>query len=332
MNGIMSETRCNRLLIDDVPFRLADFERQGTGATQPLFEGEVCYGLAAAQMISLLKRFTLLALIAMSSGCASLVGSVTSGIADRLSSAILNSPDIETVKEAIPAYLVLIDGFLVDGEGDPSLYLAASQLNGAFTALVEEERAQILATKAFDYAQRGACLNRRELCGLGQLPFKSFETRVDGLSAQAIDPAYQLAVAWTGYIQANSGDMRAIGQLGRVKYLLERVLALDPRWAEGSAQLYMGGLETILPASMGGKPEKGRMHFERAIEYSGGRFLMAKVIYAEQYAKLVFDKELHDRLLTEVVNADPVAMDLTLINRVAQRRAAVLLAESDEYF
>ena len=332
MNGIMSETRCNRLAIDDVPFRLADFERQGTGATQSLFKGGTFYGLAAAQMISLLKRFALLTLIAMSSGCASLVGSVTSGIADRLSSAILNSPDIETVKEAIPAYLVLIDGFLVDGEGDPSLYLAASQLNGAFTALVEEERAQILATKAFDYAQRGACLNRRELCGLGQLPFKSFETRVDGLSAQAIDPAYQLAVAWTGYIQANSGDMRAIGQLGRVKYLLERVLALDPRWADGSAQLYMGGLETILPASMGGKPEKGRMHFERAIEYSDGRFLMAKVIYAEQYAKLVFDKELHDRLLTEVVNADPVAMDLTLINRVAQRRAAVLLAGSDEYF
>ena len=268
----------------------------------------------------------------MLSGCASLVGSVTSGIADRLSTAILNSSDIETVKEAIPAYLVLIDGFLVDGEGDPSLYLAASQLNGAFTALVEEERAQILATKAFDYAQRGACLKQRELCGLGQLPFKSFETKVDGLSAQAIDPAYQLAVAWTGYIQANSGDMRAIGQLGRVKYLLERVLALDPSWADGSAQLYMGGLETILPASMGGKPEKGRMHFERAIEYSGGRFLMAKVIYAEQYAKLVFDKELHDRLLTEVVKADPVALDLTLINRVAQRRAAILLAESDEYF
>ena len=320
------------MAIDDVPFRLADFERQGTGATQSLFKGGTFYGLAAAQMISLLKRFALLTLIAMSSGCASLVGSVTSGIADRLSSAILNSPDIETVKEAIPAYLVLIDGFLVDGEGDPSLYLAASQLNGAFTALVEEERAQILATKAFDYAQRGACLKQRVLCGLGQLPFKSFEKRVDGLSDQAIDPAYQLAVAWTGYIQANSGDMRAIGQLGRVKYLLERVLALDPRWAEGSAQLYMGGLETILPASMGGKPEKGRMHFERAIEYSDGRFLMAKVIYAEQYAKLVFDKELHDRLLTEVVNADPVALDLTLINRVAQRRAAVLLAESDEYF
>ena len=58
---------------------------------------------------------------------------------------------------------------------------------------------------------------------------------------------------------------------------------------------------------------------------------MAKVIYAEQYAKLVFDKELHEWIADEV-NADPVALDLTLINRVAQRRAAVLLAESDEYF
>ena len=319
-------------MIDDVSCGLVGFERKGTGASQLLCKGCGSYVLPGAQMVNSLKRFAILLLVVMLSGCASLVGSVTSGIADRLSSAILNSPDIETVKEAIPAYLVLIDGFLVDGEGDPSLYLAASQLNGAFTALVEEERAQILATKAYDYAQRGACLKQRELCGLDQLPFKSFETRVDGLTEQVIDPAYQLAVAWTGYIQANSGDMRAIGQLGRVKYLLEQVLTLDPRWAEGSAQLYMGGLETILPASMGGKPEKGRMHFERAIEYSGGRFLMAKVIYAEQYAKLVFDKELHDRLLTEVVNADPVALDLTLINRVAQRRAAVLLAESDEYF
>jgi len=69
--------------------------------------------LEAAQLISLLKQCALLALIAMLSGCASLVGSVTSGIADRLSAAILNSSDIETVKEAIPAYLVLIDGWMV---------------------------------------------------------------------------------------------------------------------------------------------------------------------------------------------------------------------------
>jgi hypothetical protein len=56
------------------------------------------------------------------------------------------------------------------------------------------------------------------------------------------------------------------------------------------------------------------------------------VIYAEQYAKLMFDQALHDRLLNEVIEADPVAPDLTLINLVAQNLAKELLAESDEYF
>ena len=52
-----------------------------------------------------------------------------------------------------------------------------------------------------------------------------------------------------------------------------------------------------------------RQCFERAIEISEGKTLMAKVIYARQYARLVFDQELHDRLLQEV-----------LVDKVHQRR------------
>ena len=59
---------------------------------------------------------------------------------------------------------------------------------------------------------------------------------------------------------------------------------------------------------------------------------MAKVVFAEQYAKLVFDKEMHDRLLNEVLAADPVSEGRTLTNTVAQTRARELLAESDDYF
>ena len=99
-------------MIDDVACGLVGFEQKGTGASQLLHKGCGSYVLAGAQMVNSLKRFAILLVVVMLSGCASLVGSVTSGIADRLSSAILNSPDIETVKEAIPAYLVLIDGFL----------------------------------------------------------------------------------------------------------------------------------------------------------------------------------------------------------------------------
>ena len=39
----------------------------------------------------------------------------------------------------------------------------------------------------------------------------------------------------------------------------------------------------------------------RAVEISGGRNLMAKVLFARHYARLVFDQGLHDRLLGEVL-------------------------------
>ncbi|MFT5929112.1 MAG: hypothetical protein ACI805_002241, partial [Candidatus Azotimanducaceae bacterium] len=65
---------------------------------------------------------------------------------------------------------------------------------------------------------------------------------------------------------------------------------------------------------------------------SEGKFLMTKVIYAQNYARLVFDKALHDRLLNEVLAADPIAPDMTLTNMVAREQAKALLADSDDYF
>ena len=59
---------------------------------------------------------------------------------------------------------------------------------------------------------------------------------------------------------------------------------------------------------------------------------MAKVLFAEKYARLVFDRQLHDALLTEVMIADPYGEALTLINLVAQDQAAALLKSADEYF
>ena len=83
---------------------------------------------------------------------------------------------------------------------------------------------------------------------------------------------------------------------------------------------------------MGGKPELGREHFEKAILLSDGKNLTVKVLYARQYARLVFKRELFDRLLQEVTSADPVAADLTLMNILAQQQAKQLLAETNDYF
>jgi hypothetical protein len=91
-------------------------------------------------------------------------------------------------------------------------------------------------------------------------------------------------------------------------------------------------MESFLPPAMGGKPELAKNNFEQAIKVSNGENLMAKLLYAEKYARLVFDKPLHDRLLREVINARVENNESTLINSIAQYKARVLLDGSDDYF
>jgi hypothetical protein len=280
----------------------------------------------------ILTRLFLVSFVFWLQGCASLVSNVTSGLAEDLASTILNSEDVATVREGIPAYLLMIDSFLRGSPDSPDLLLAASRLNGAFSVFTEGKRSQILTKKSLEYAFQAGCVEKRQFCNLRAEKFVTYKAIVDDRTEADVDTAYAIAVAWTSWIQAHSDDWNAIAQLAKVKYLMERVIALNESYDNGGPHLYMGGLETVLPASMGGNPEKGKMHFERAIDLAEGRFLMTKVIYAQNYARLVFDKELHDRLLNEVLAADPVVPDMTLTNMVAIEQAKVLLAESNDYF
>jgi hypothetical protein len=57
-----------------------------------------------------------------------------------------------------------------------------------------------------------------------------------------------------------------------------------------------------------------------------------KVLYARQYARAKFDRELHDRLLQEVLKTKPNIPGYTLINTLAQKQARELLDNADDYF
>ena len=46
----------------------------------------------------------------------------------------------------------------------------------------------------------------------------------------------------------------------------------------------------------------------------------------------MYERDLHDRLLTEVLAADPIETGYTLTNVMAQESATELLATADDYF
>ena len=220
------------------------------------------------------KNLIFVVTLAALSGCAGLVSGLTGKMADDLAYTILNSDDVDTVKEGMPAYLLLIDSFLRGSPDDKNLLLAASTLNGSFSIFAEDERASLLTKKSLTYALHAACISNDELCGLRTQKFETFQGTVDATTIKDVPVSYASAVAWAGWIQANSDDWNAIADLAKVKYLLERVIVLDETWENGGPHLYMGGLETIFPKSMGGHPEKGRDHFIKALSLSDEQYLM----------------------------------------------------------
>ena len=113
---------------------------------------------------------------------------------------------------------------------------------------------------------------------------------------------------------------------------MARILELQPEAFQGGPHLYLGVMESLVPPAMGGKPEVAKQHFEQAILLSNGQNLMAKVAFAKYYARLMFDRELHDKLLHEVEQANPQVPGYVLINTIAQQQATELLKDADEYF
>ncbi len=276
----------------------------------------------------------LVALLISLQGCSSLISSQTSKMADDLSSAIYNNNDIESVGQALPTFLVLIDGMIESSPESEDLLKTGAQLNDAYAGVfvAEADRRSKLSAKSLDYAWRSMCAYEEDFCDWRQMDYDSFDQAVAELEEDDLPYAYTLAVSWLNWIRANSEDWNAVAELPRSERILKQVVALDDDYDNGMAHLYLGGIATLLPPALGGKPEQGKMHFERAIEISNGHNMMAKVVYASQYARMMFDQELHHRLLTEVIDGDPNMPGYVLINTVAQQEAAVLLADEAEYF
>ena len=65
---------------------------------------------------------------------------------------------------------------------------------------------------------------------------------------------------------------------------------------------------------------------------SGGKDLSIMVDCARYYARTLYDRELHDHLLNQVLAADPVHDGYTLFNTLAQIEAQELLDSADDYF
>ncbi len=267
--------------------------------------------------------------------CAQIVEKPLMSFSDNLTAAVLDQNDPELVREGAPTFLLLMDGLIRQSPDNPALRGAAAQLYSLYNAAFvdDPERSKKLAASAFTHGSKAYCLMAKiDNCDLNKIDFDVFEKRIAKSKIKDIDALSALSTSWLVWIRSNADDWSAIAQLPKAELALNRIVQLDGDYGEGTAKMYLGIVNSIRPPALGGKPELAKKYFEEAISISKGKNLAVKVEYANSYARTLYERELHDQLLNEVLLAETDAPGFTMSNTMAKEEAKRLLASADDYF
>lgn len=270
----------------------------------------------------------------LTGGCATLVSNAASNFGNNLTGAILNQDDPELVRAGMPSYILLLDSFLEGSPDNPALLSAAASMYASYGAVFADDpsRASRLTARAREYGLRAICESYAAACGWREMPYEEFVGSLAGVSGKEADLLFAYGFATLAYLRAHSSDWNSLAELPQAEALLNHYLQISGDSAEAAAYTYLGIILTLRPPALGGKPEEARRHFEQAIALTGGKDLSVKVEYAKGYAKMLYERDLHDRLLHEVLAASPHADGYTLTNVLAQEEALQMLAEAEDYF
>ena len=272
--------------------------------------------------------------IMLLSGCSFFISSAALEMTENLSQTILNSNDLATVEAGAPAYLLMIDSLLERNPDDEPLLRTAANIYTAYADVFVKngDRAEKMSDKSLGYAFRAACAHDAGFCSFRNINFQDFKHQISKCRLKDVPALFTLGSSWAAWIRSHRKDWNAIAEIARVEAIMQRTIEIDEHYQDGAAHVYLGILASFLPPALGGRLDVGRQHFERALEISGQKNLMTKVIYARQYARMAYDRNLHDRLLKEVVGADPNVPGYVLSNTLAQQQAKELLGSADDYF
>ena len=283
-------------------------------------------------------RFSLcvILLVGFATSCGYIRSAAIGSLREDVAAASARHDDVDLVAQAVPTFLVLLEGLIESDPDDDELLLAAAESYTAYAALVEVDdplRARRLYRRAKDYGWEGLVSRRPGLEGLRTAPFAEYSLLDRHLRESDLPWVFWTASAWGAWIASHLESMSALAQLPRVIYLMEWVLERDEGFRGGGPHVFLGVYHAALPPMLGGDPERSRRHFDRALELGGRKDLMVLVQMARFYARQVFDRQLYQDLLQEVLDrpVDEVPA-LTLQNAAAQRQARLLLEEIDEYF
>ncbi len=284
-------------------------------------------------------------------GCATVERMATKAVADSLaenSGVYATDDDIELVGQAIPFGLKTIEGLLETLPEHRGLLVAAArgftQYAYAYVALpageiesdspgaarVMRRRAHRLYLRGRDYGLRALELDAP---GFRERLTRETEAALAALKVDQVDALYWATVAWAAAIASDKRNMGLLADLSLIGPMMRRCLALVETYQDGAAHEFMVAFEGGRHETQGGSIERARAHYARAMVLAGGRRLSVMVSLAENVSVRLNDRQEFEDLLNRTLAFDvDTAPEQRLANLIAQRRAALLLSQIDNFF
>ncbi len=263
--------------------------------------------------------------------------------------------DYELAARAIPGTIKTVEGFWVVDPGNSLLIGILTEGYCQYgVGFVEDEWEQAVIRKDFEAAQYHStratkmflrCMNYA-LKSLGSRWQKEIFADADTVKKLIADtgagkrtPLMWAAVGLASAINQNKDNIEMVAQLSTAKLMLERVVELDEKHPVADKALAalphiaLGMTYSAASAQLGGDADKAAAHFQKALELTSDRFLLARVQYARRVGVMTQNRKLfHDELL-KVLQTDPAIWpQQRLANEIAQRRARRYLSIEKELF
>jgi tetratricopeptide (TPR) repeat protein len=153
-------------------------------------------------------------------------------------------------------------------------------------------------------------------------------------------PLLWAAVGLASSINMNKDRPEMLGYIDTAKAMLRRVLEIDDKHGPPKDPIMaalphigMGMAFTGTAPALGGNPDAAETHFQRAIELTDGKFLLAKVYYARRVHFRKGDQAKFHAELVKVLETSPsIWPEQRLANEIAHRRARRYLKQEKELF
>lgn len=250
---------------------------------------------------------------------------------DHFVEALFAEPDLQLARSAMETDLHLLDGLRRTHDQARLKELQAMACTGYALVYCEGEdnmRAGSLYLRARDLG----------LAMLGQDPFvleeEAFQTWLAACGKQELPALFWTAFPYGAWMNLNLDSQEAIFRLPRVEAMVRRCLELDESTFFGAGHLFLGALDCTRPRFVGGDPDQGRQHFQRAAELEGELFLLPLLFEARHYCTASLDEERFDAIM-EVLDQDPAPYldhPQALLNRWCLRELAQLREQRSELF